>query len=232
MTIFEKSFKSQNLCAGIGFIIRQKQPMVKVSWFLFTLASWSKNTVSHSWYPTAQSWSCLAVLLPSHNSLSLCFIPTVVTVAHTSQLWHWQPVAFMGAGCPFSSWVQIALFNWQSKLFRPCPGPFIGHDLLRLSWVRVEALFTFCSCPWKLPLRDSVTKVTTCEIIHSVICAPLVRSHFVCPKCRRQLKRPQFVRHARMEINAIKKINSPFYHQLKPVYVSEFEPLCLIWPHW
>lgn len=66
----------------------------------------------------------------------------------------------MGAGmvCPFSLWVQIALFNWKSKLFKPCPGPFLGHDLLWLSWVPLIFLF----CPHNCLCR---TLLTTCHLM-------------------------------------------------------------------
>lgn len=130
------------------------------------------------------------------------FILTVM-LAQTSQLWHWRPVAFMGAGivCPFSSWVQIALFKWKSKLFKPCPCPFLGHELLRLSWVRVRAFIYFA--PKTACAEHCWQHVIKSEITHRVIYVPIVRSHFGCLKCWWQLECPKFLRVGGKETNVI-----------------------------
>lgn len=154
-----------------------------MSFFLLAVVgNWSKNIVSHSCYSTAQSlWPWLALLLPSHNSLSLCFIPAVSgdSGSHKSALTlttsgvhggrNGMPFFLLGVNCPF----QLAIKTFLALLW-----PF------HRAWPSLEFGLFF-----PMPLKTACARhcwlhIIKCDIIHSVICVPIVGSHFGCPKCQ------------------------------------------------
>lgn len=143
-----------------------------MSWFMLTLARQAEHKYCQS--QLISDSSVFMVLASGASSQSQQPEP-LVSLARASQPWRWRPVAFMGAGmgCPFSSRVQIALFNWQSKVFRPCRGPFIGRDPFLLISVSVQAFIYFLPMTLKTaPVRRS----------RQYIIASKAGSHFSCPK--------------------------------------------------